>query len=78
MFSKTKSIRGSTCASVFTNGKFTALYPLPSKADAGQTLDDFSQDVDMPEYLVTNIVGELSGPHTDFMKHARRLQINVH
>ena len=78
MFSKTKSLRGNTCATVFTDGKFTATYPLSSKADAGKTLDEFAQDVGIPEHLVTDLAGELSGPHTEFMKHVRRLKIDIH
>ena len=78
MFSKVKSIRGNVCATVFTDGKFTAVYPLPSKADAGQTLNEFAQDVGIPEFLVTDLAGELSGPHTDFMKYVRHLRINTH
>ena len=78
LFAKTKSLRGNSCATVFTNGKFTAVYPAETRKHAGQALADFAQDVGIPEHLTADLAGELSGKHTEFMQHVRHLRIQIH
>jgi hypothetical protein len=77
LFSKVTSLPGNKCAQVYTNGEFTAVYPMASKQEAGDTLAAFSQDVGIPEHLTTDLAGEVSGPNTAFMKHVRRLPIDL-
>ena len=59
--SKVKSIRGNTCANVFTQGQFTKVVSMTAQSDAGQSLVDFTGDVGIPERLVTDGAGEFTG-----------------
>ena len=38
LFAKVKSKLGNTCTNVFTQGKFTKVVPMTSRADAGKSL----------------------------------------
>ena len=78
LLSKVPSIRGNKCAQVFTDGRFTAVYPLKSKAMAGDALREFSSDVGIPDTLVADLAGEHTGYDTEFAKQIRRLDIRVH
>jgi hypothetical protein len=55
MFPSMKSIRGYTCAQVFTDGHgFVRVYPLKKKGDAHHALVQFIQDVGIPKSLLTD------------------------
>ena len=75
-FSKYKSIRGHTCAQLFTNRKLTAVYPLTTEAHAGVALREFVDDVGIPNTLIFDNAAEQTGPNTDFMKTVRQYHIN--
>ena len=51
LFSKIISLRGNKCAQVFTNGAFTAVYPIVSKSHAGDSLWELINDVGIPDRL---------------------------
>jgi hypothetical protein len=79
LLSKVKSKLGNTaCANVYTHGKFTRVVPMTSRKDAGKSLVDFTDDVRMPERLVTDGATEFTGRHTEFVKEARRMRILLH
>lgn len=78
LFSKIQSLRGYKCAQVFTDGRFTIVYPLKTKAHAGNALRELSSDVGIPDHLVADLAGEHTGPNTEFSKQIRRLDIRVH
>ena len=78
LFSKVQSLRGNKCAQIFTDGKFTAVYPMSTKAKAGDALRELSSDVGIPDNLVADLAGEQSGEHTEFMHQIRRLDIRLH
>ena len=61
LFSKVNSIRGNTCANVFTKGRFTNAVLMTARSDAVQLLVDFTYDVGIPERLVTDSAGEFTG-----------------
>jgi hypothetical protein len=63
MFPSIKSIRGHTCAQVFTDGHgFIRVYPLKKKGDAHHALVQFIQDVGIPKSLLTdNATEEVRG-----------------
>ncbi len=64
MFSKTKSVRGYTMGQVFVNDlEFTRFIPMKSKADAGDALNEFVQDVGAPSALHTDDAKELTEKH---------------
>jgi hypothetical protein len=69
---------GNTCANVYTQGKFTQVIPMTSRKDAGKLLIDFTDDVGIPERLITDGAMEFTGRHTKFIKEARRMRIMLH
>ena len=77
LFAKVKSKLGNTCANVFTQGKFTKVVPMTSRADAGKSLVEFTDDVGIPENLITDGAGEFTGKNTEFVKEARRMRIRM-
>ena len=79
LFSKQVSANGNTCAQLFTDGKGAVIiYPMRSKAQAGQMLTAFTQDVGIPNELVMDGASEQTGPNTEMVKEIRRKQIKVH
>jgi hypothetical protein len=54
LFSTVISIQGNTCAQVFTNGSFTTVHPLDSKAKVAQALTEFADDVGIPDSLLSD------------------------
>lgn len=59
LFSKKRSVRGITCAQLFTDGgKFFRIYPLVSKADAHHALSQFIQDVGIPKNVLVDFAPE--------------------
>jgi hypothetical protein len=78
LLSKVKSKLGNTCANVYTQGKFTRVIPMTSRRDAGKSLIDFTDDVGIPERLITDGATEFTGRHTEFVKEARRMRIMLH
>ena len=77
LFSKVLSIQGNTCAQLFTNGNFTTVHPLNSKAKVAQALTEFSDDVGIPDVLLSDGAAEVTGQHTDFMKEVNRLKFKL-
>jgi hypothetical protein len=62
MFSSLKSIRGCTCAQIFTDGrKFFRAYPMAKKADAHHALSAFIQDVGIPKFCLSDGAKEERG-----------------
>ena len=52
LFSKVQSLRGMKCAQVYTDGKFTRVYPMESRKQVGQTLTDITDDIGVPDMLI--------------------------
>jgi hypothetical protein len=78
LFSNVVSIHGNTCAQVFTNGVFTTIHPLDSKAKVTQALTEFADDDGIPGSLLSDRAPEIVGPRTeDFMKEVNRLKIRL-
>ena len=77
LFSKVVSLQGNMCAQVFTNGSFTTVHPLDSKAKVAQALTEFADDVGIPDSLLSNGAPEVVGPRTEFMKEVNRLKIKL-
>jgi len=52
MFSKTTSLRGNTCAQIFVNNiDFYRIIPMRRKAEAGEALVEFIQDIGIPSEM---------------------------
>jgi hypothetical protein len=46
---------------------------MTSRKDAGKSLIEFTDDVGVPERLITDGVTEFTGQHTEFVKETRRM-----
>jgi len=77
LLSKVKSLNGNTGAQVYTNGKFSKVFPIPSRSMIGKTLTDMSDDVGIPDVLTTDGASEMTGRHTEFVREANRLKVKL-
>jgi hypothetical protein len=77
LFSKVTSLQGNTYAKIFTNKNFTTVHPLNSKARVAQALTKFTDDVVIPDTLLSDGAAEVTGQHMDFMKEVNRLKIRL-
>ena len=77
LFSRTTSLSGHKCAQVFTDGQYTAVYPLASKAHVGQALARFIDEVGVPDGLTVDLAGEQTGAATQFTKLSRFHRIDL-
>jgi len=77
MFSRVKSTRGNTAAQVFSAGNFVYTVPIKSKANAGDALLQFIQDVGIPEVIVSDGAKEQTGANTKFMEVVRTYGIKT-
>jgi hypothetical protein len=68
MFSGTKSLRGNTCAQIFTNGKFVHLEPNVRKSQAGKSLNSMIDDVGIPDRIIFDGAKEQTGRKSEFMR----------
>ena len=75
---RVKSKLGNTCANVYTQGKFMQVVPMMSRKDVGKSLIEFTDDVDIPERLITDGATEFIGRHTKFIKEACQMHILLH
>ena len=78
LFSKTTSLSGNKCAQLFTEGHFTAVYPLPSKAQVGQALAQFIDKAGIPDKLTADMAGKQFGESTLFRKLVRMHRVDIH
>eukprot|EP00980_Cylindrotheca_fusiformis_P021607 scaffold8458_cov76-Cylindrotheca_fusiformis.AAC.3 len=76
LFSTVKSITGNTCCQLFTNQRMITTYPMQTKSHAGDALDDFIEDVGIPNTLIFDNAAEQVGPGTKFMKTIKRAHIH--
>ena len=79
LFSNSVSIVGNSCAQLYydPNG-FMYVYPMSSKREAGESLDQFVNDVGIPNQLVYDGAGEQVGRRSQFDKSVRHYKINNH
>ena len=80
LFSKVKSLAGFTCAQLITNGSFTQVYPMESRkasASIANVLQEFVDDVGIPDTLVCDFASEQTGKDSDVMKIIRHMNIKL-
>ena len=75
--SKVKSLNGNSYANLFTNGKYTRVYPTAGKSlrEFADLLTNFTDDVRIPNTVFCDLAPEYVGLRTPFMKEVRRLKI---
>ena len=66
-------MRRNTCANVFTNGKVTKVYTLPTT----NSLQDFADNVGIPLLIHSDLVAAVKGQRTDFPKLVRHLRTKM-
>ena len=71
------SLTGNQYAQLFTNGRYTSIYPMKSRKEAGDKLHAFIEDVGVPETLVADMAAEQEGPNTEFRDLVRRHHIKM-
>ena len=57
--------------------KFVKVYHIAARMESVQSLIDFTGDVGKPETLITDVAGEFTGRNTEFVKHARRMRMQL-
>ena len=66
------------CATVYTQGKFMKVIPMTLRKDGSMSLIKFTDDVGIPDFLVTNGAMEFTGKNTKFVKEAQCMHIRLH
>jgi len=75
LFSKVRSLTGSKCTQITTDGLFTHIYPMASKSFAGAALHHFITDVGIPDTIIVNNAPEQMGTNSEFIKVCRQYKI---
>ena len=77
MVAAVKSLEGNNGLHVYTNGKFTQVYPTESRDKAGQALKEFTDSIGITLKLTTDLAGEHTGKNTEFYRESKKLRIEV-
>ena len=56
----------------------TKVIPMTSRKDARKSLVEFTDDIGIPDILITDGTVEFTGKNTDFVKEARHMHILLH
>ena len=80
LFSRTTSLTGHTCATVFTDSRYTRVYPMENcnKTEVASALQKFINDVGIPAGLTADLAPKMVGKHTDFMRFVCPHEIQMH
>ena len=76
LFPKFRSLNGNTCAQIFTDTEFISLNPSKSKAEEGNGLTNFTDDIIIPMNMRFDHAAEFLGERTEFMKSINKHSIN--
>jgi len=75
LFSNVRSLTGSKCAQLTTDGLFTHIYPMASKSFAGTALHHFITDVGIPDTIIVDNAPEQTGTNSEFLRVCRQFKI---
>ena len=67
---KVKSKWGNMCANVYTQGKFTKVIPMTLRKDARKSLVEFTDNIGIPDTLITDGATEFTGKNTNFVQES--------
>ena len=77
LYGRCKSLRGNTHAQIFaTPFQFVRAFPMASKGDAHYALDDFFDQVGVPQVMIPDGAKEMT--QGDFVKKCRKAQCPMH
>jgi hypothetical protein len=77
LFSRVISINGNKCAQIYCNKNYIKIIPMKSKSEAGNSLQEFIEDIGIPNEIIADGAAELTGPATEFMKNIRHYHIHL-
>ena len=79
LFAKVTSLKGNTCAQVFTTNDtgYIRVHPMHSKSQAGEALQALADDVGIPAEIVVDGAAEQVGPKSEFMKAVNYLRTKI-
>jgi hypothetical protein len=79
VYGRHRSLHGNTCAQVFTNKSyFVAVYPMESKALAGDALKQFIKEYGVPEAITVDGSQEQTARKSTFVKMLRKYDVDLH
>jgi len=70
-------MKGNKCAQLFSSEGYIRVFPMASKSEAGVALQEFIEDVGIPNEMVCDGAGEQVGPKSDFVKTCRRVHFKM-
>ena len=74
-----KSLRGNKFCQIFaTPFHFVRAYPMKTRSDVHHALDEWLQQIGVPRVLIPDGAAEMTGPESNFVKKARKVQCPVH
>ena len=76
LFSKFKSLNGTTCTQLFNDTELIRLHPSKSKADARECLNEFIDDIGIPINVRFDHASEQLGAGSIFMTSIKKHSIN--
>ena len=79
LFAKVTSLKGNTCAQVFTTNDlgFIRVHPMSSESQAGEALKTLAEDVGIPNQKTVDGAAVQVGSKSDFMKTVNYLRIKI-
>ena len=79
LFAKVTSLKGNTCAQIFTTNDtgYVRVHPMHSKSQAGEALQSLAEDVGVPAEIVVDGAAEQVGPRSEFMKTVNYLRTKI-
>ena len=77
LISKVRSILGNAVANIYTQYKFVKVYPNMAQKEERKSLMDFTDNVGVPETLLTDVSGEFTGQNAAFVKKSRRMRMQL-
>ena len=77
LFAGVQSLRGNTCAQIFSAENFIWIYPMKSKSQAGEALRTFIEEVGIPTTLVVDGANEQVGAKSGFFKTAQTYHVDL-
>ena len=77
-FMKVKSLQGNTCFQVFSSPcGFVQVYPLETKAEAGDALRLLTEDIGAPNEMITDGAQEQTGRNSEFNKRCKFVRCSL-
>ena len=77
LLSKTKYLEGKTRAWIYTTGNFTVAYPWNCFSEVGYALQNFANNLGIPNQLRSDLEPEIMRKYTEFQVQVKCLRIEI-